>query len=481
MKYVIIGNGILALSTAFRLTQKIGSSDTISIIGPVDRIGSATLAAAAMQNSFGEIESHSLRSETDLYHFELSHLATRMWPDFEKELIDAAGDNLPDGCAKCEVLTGGCYGQGTYIINNTASDELDDKNFDAIVTALKDLNEQFDYVEPKDIPNYHPSQRYRATRAIYIYNEGWLNPRLVVEKIDAILDNHDQVERIDAKVERLIKSGSVIEAIELENGQMVDGDVFLLATGASVGEIVEKSAIGLNIQPIFHGIGVSLEIKAPGNPHEKCIRTPNRGGACGIYTVPFYLGPDEDKDHILIGASNFLSPTPVYNGRLVSISHLMKSAINEINANFYNAQLIRTNVGWRPTTQDTYPLMGRTSIKNLVMATGTKRDGFHLSPVISQMIASIMCDEPVDERFECFAPERELIRDLSREDAIEIGVVSLMSEQYQHDYNPSNIRMNEQVRETYRKDLEELHDKVGAVDWGIPPELVNMYRQGHAK
>jgi len=30
-----------------------------------------------------------------------------------------------------------------------------------------------------------------------------------------------------------------------------------------------------------------------------------------------------------------------------------------------------------------------------------------------------------------------------------------------------------------RADLEALHDKLGATDWGIPPELVDMYRYGH--
>jgi len=92
-----------------------------------------------------------------------------------------------------------------------------------------------------------------------------------------------------------------------------------------------------------------------------------------------------------------------------------------------------------------------------------------------------MLGKNVDERIEVFAPERPMIRDVSRENAVEIIVASLMSEQYQHGYRPSNPLMDIQVRETYRKDIEELHDRVGAKDWGIHPELVNMYRYGHAR
>lgn len=481
MNYVIIGNGIVALTSAFRLLKKISPSDSITIIGPQNRVGSATLAAAAMLNSFAEIDAYSLKSEADIYHFELSHLATQMWPDFERELIDAAGDNLPQACAKCQVCTGGCFDKGTYIVNNTASDALDDRNFNAIVQACKDLNEQFEFVDPSQIPNYLPSTDCRASRAILIHNEGWLNPRIVIEKLDAILKSHAQVLIKNAKVEKLNKAGSTIASVVLDSGEVVEGGVFLIANGASAGGLLNQPDLGLNVQPLFYGIGVSLEIKSPGFAHTKCIRTPNRGGACGIYSVPFFQGHDKENDHILIGASNFISPEPFFNGRVVSVAHLLDSAIREINANFYDAQLIRVNVGWRPTTQDTYPLLGQTSITNLVVATGTKRDGFHLSPVISKVISEIMCGEKIDERLDMFQPERSVIRDIDRETAIEMGVESLISQNYQHGYRPSGVRMDEQFRDYIRRDLVELHDQVGAKDWGIHPELINMYRRGYAK
>lgn len=481
MRYVIVGNGVVALTTAFRILQRLGGGDTITIIGPQDRIGSATQAAAAMLNSFAEVDAYSLRSDVDLYHFELSHLATKMWPGFERELIDAAGEHLPSACSKCQVHTGGCFEKGTYIVNNAVANELDDRNFDAIVKACKDFNEQFEFVDPRSIPNYFPSTDSRATRAILIHNEGWLNPRLVMDKLDAILMNHPQVIVNNAKVARLIKSEANITAALLDDGNKVLGDVFLVASGASVGDLLDKSALGLSVQPIFYGVGVSLELKSPGFPHTKCIRTPNRGGACGIYSVPYFQGPGHANDHILIGASNFLSPEPFMNGRAASVAHLLESAIKEINANFFDAQLIKVNVGWRPTSQDTYPLLGQTSISNLVIATGTKRDGFHLSPVFSDVIAKIMLGESVDSRFSMFAPERNLIRDISREDAIAMGVESLISQHYQHGYRPSGIRMDGQIRDFFRKDLEQLHDQVGAKDWGIHPELINMYRRGYAK
>lgn len=481
MHTVLVGNGILALTAAFRLAKRAATTDRITIIGKPIRPGSATLAAAAMLNSFAEVEVGSLESELELYRFEMSHLATRMWPKFEKEMIEAAGDSLPPGCAKCEGFPGGgCVDIGTYVVNNTAADDLDDENFDAIVSALKEFDEPFEHVSPRDIPNYMPEQRHRATRAIYIHNEGWFNPRLIIEKLDAILRRYPQVTFVDGAVEKLNKSGAMIDTVTVENGQIIGGDKFVLATGATVTDILAKSNLGIEVQRIFYGVGVSVEIQSPDFPHKKCIRTPNRGLACGLYSVPYFIDPNLPNDHVLVGASSFMSPTPYNFGRLTSVESLMRGAMEQINTNFYRANLVRVNVGWRPTSQDTYPLLGKTSISNLIIATGTKRDGFHMSPLISEKIVALLYDEPVEERFAWFAPERKPIRSMSREQAIAKSVRHQMSAAYQHDFTPSKSRMPDQLRQMYKDNLERLHDQVGAHDWGIPPEMLDMYRYGHA-
>ncbi|MGN7613287.1 NAD(P)/FAD-dependent oxidoreductase [Magnetococcales bacterium HHB-1] len=480
MKSIILGNGILAMSIAFRLAKKAQPNDQIIIIGKKERPGSATLAAAAMLNSFAEIEKGSLDSDSGMYHFELSHLATRMWPDFEKEIIETGGSHLPHGCSKCEVLEGGCFDRGTFVINNTAADTLDDENYQAILQALDEFEESYEQVDPKDIPNYKPAERSRATRALLIHDEGWINPRLMMEKLDAVLALFPQVQFLDCQVEKLIANPSGIEAVQLSDQTQLSGDSFLLATGATVSKIINDSELDIRVQPVFYGIGVSLQFRSENAPHKNCIRTPNRGLACGIYSVPFFQQPDIPNDHILIGATNFISPVPHQYSRLINVESLSKAAIEQLNSGFYRAELVRINVGWRPTTQDTYPLLGKTSLNNLFIATGTKRDGFHLSPVISDIMSRMILGESVDERFALFNPERPPLKTMTREQAIEKGSRHLLSAGYQHGFNPAQGRMVDQVREMYRADLEKLHDKVKADDWGIPTEMIEMYRYGHA-
>jgi hypothetical protein len=69
---------------------------------------------------------------------------------------------------------------------------------------------------------------------------------------------------------------------------------------------------------------------------------------------------------------------------------------------------------------------------------------------------------------------------MGRPEAIDKAVRHLISASYQHGFTPSRSRMPAQIAQMHRDDLERLHDKVGAHDWGIPPEMLDMYRYGHA-
>jgi len=467
MKTIIVGNGIIALTTAFRLAKTANSADEIVIIGKKSRPGSATLAAAAMFNSFAEIEEGSLEKEFDRYRFEMSRLATKMWPDFISDILECASSNLPTECLKCD---------GTYVVNNTAADNLDSTNFDAILAGLREFDEPFEEVSPAGIPNYFPEERYRATRAIYIPNEGWINPRLLIEVFESGLESFQKVSFVDSEADILCKNGNRIDTVVLKNGNKIEGDQFFIATGATASDLVDRSNIGIQMQRIFYGVGVSLQLTSPEFPHTQCIRTPNRGLACGLYTVPLFKGPNSPNDSIVIGASNMISPTPQTEGRVVSVQSLLQGAMEQINRNFYKATLERVNVGWRPTSTDTYMLAGATSLPNLFIATGTKRDGIHLAPLISQTMCSIMKNEKIDERFEVFRPERKVMRNLSRSEAVKKGTKHLISAAYQHGFIPAHGRMIHQMEQLYRDDLERLHDQVGAEEWGIPPEMIDMYR-----
>jgi glycine/D-amino acid oxidase-like deaminating enzyme len=458
MKVVIVGNGILGTMTA-RAWQMADPTVEVVLVGPRERPGSATRAAAAMLNSFVELEHDSLQTPIDRFKFDLSRDAIDEWPAVFDEVCSA--DTT--------------YGFGTYVLNNTATDQLDDENFAAVARFCAEYGEPCVPVEPADIPNYHPDPRYRALKALYLSREGWVNPKRFLDDIVIKLAASNTVTVVDASVTSLTVRGGGIESVSLSDGQSLAGDAFVLCNGAQLTSLLRASVPDLPVQRMFYGVGMSVELVTGENTHTHCVRTTNRGLACGVYSVPY--GPDRT----LIGASNYLSTVPVDTGHAGSAYSLLKSAMDQINRDFSRAGLAAVNVGWRPTTSDTYPLFGPTSVDKLWVIGGTKRDGFHLSPVICRDLVAAMRGVHIDERYAQLAPERRLIRNLSREAAIEKGVRHQYNAALQHDFVPARSRMPEQWQGALRADLEALHDRVGAFDWGIPPELVDMYRYGHVE
>jgi glycine/D-amino acid oxidase-like deaminating enzyme len=460
VKIVVIGNGSIALMTAWETIKRIPDAE-ITLLAPHARPGSASIAAAAMFNSFAEIEVGTLENEFEKAKWLFNNNATPYWKKTLPELEDESGLKIH-------------HGFGTFLINNHVSDSLEDQNFEAIHSALKEFNEPHQLLNPEEIPNYKPEIKGRASRCIYIPNEGYCNPIDLIKALEKVIVKSGRANLIDDYCTSIKTNslGTITTAVG-SNGQQYSGDIFLLAPGANFSKIVQGSNLNLEFPRIFYGAGCTALLKTGSNTIENCIRTPNRGLACGLYTVP------RGNNETIIGASNSISPWPVKNPGSGSVYSLLKGAMEQINTVFYKAELKTINMGWRPTSEDTLPMIGGTEISNLYVATGTKRDGLHCSPLIAICLIDSMLGQETAYDLSLFAPDRKPVKIYSRKDAIEKYVRHVMNANYQHDFIPAKNRMLEQMENMYRQDIETLHDRLGAQSWGIPPELVDMYRYGH--
>ena len=115
--------------------------------------------------------------------------------------------------------------------------------------------------------------------------------------------------------------------------------------------------------------------------------------------MPYSTDERNSQQHYMIGASNYVSLVPQYRARAISVAHLLHSATREINQEFYSAEIVNIKVGNRPITFDQYPIVGRTFSENLFVVSGTRRDGFHLAPLLSQYIGNLIEFDEDDESF----------------------------------------------------------------------------------
>ena len=165
--FLIVGNAILGLTTAYRLTQ-LAPHAKIGIIGPSHRGGSATTAAGAMLGLFGEITTTYYTDHYNKAYFALARYAQTEWPQLVAEL----NQQLP---TKEHIAI---HPNGTFVLLKAPSPEQDDAlNYQAIVgngkiaTAFSFI---FQYSEIKD-KSYDSNSSPLPSLSKYPIKEEWEN------------------------------------------------------------------------------------------------------------------------------------------------------------------------------------------------------------------------------------------------------------------------------------------------------------------
>jgi glycine/D-amino acid oxidase-like deaminating enzyme len=464
--FIVVGNGAIGSASAIRLAKEFPDAN-IAVIGPQRRPGSASVAAGFMFNVFGELEKGLLEKPLSKEKFKLSMRSKDLWARWLETLSTLSNKDLKAN-------------MGTIIFSNSAASDIDDENFDYIVNALEEYKEPYELISAKDVKGFKPAQQSRAMRLVRIPNEGSIESAKLFNIFDSCFKNLNNL----SVISECVKSISVTandKICHLASGETVSSKKLILAAGAFTQYLIDSTPdLNKKIPPIFYGTGAALHCSIntdiPGfefDLPDHVIRSTNRGNACGIHVVPY------DNNHCYVGASNMVTRYFEPNARMAALHGLLDSALNEININFYkaNSQVI---VGHRPTSADTYPIIGPVeSVDGLYILSGTKREGVHLSPLLSQALVDHIATGQWNLPKE-FLPERKLISELKKEDAIETTIAHHLSGAYQHGLRMPHTGWEPTIVDALRKNIISVYDKLG-IDFGIAPEMLNMYKHGHIK
>ena len=444
----IVGNGVVAMSIAIEHRRRAPDARVV-VIGPVRRPGSASLAAGIMLASHSEIEATTFRPAAGRAKFDLIRAAVANWPSWLESLGSIAGVKSPG------IRT------GTVVLDNPNVSGFDRPNFDAILEALRRDGADHELVDPADIRGYRPAPHLRATRGVRVANDGAVDAFAVMTLLDEAAAALG-IERIDDRVTS-VRDGLV----HRDRGRAVHAKRIVVAAGAaSDGLIRGIPELGGRVPRILHGTGVGLRCRATPDlttPAE-VLRTPNRGAGLGVYHVPF------GSDRFYLGATNVLSVEPLEHARLGSLHLVLQSAMDEISSELRHAEC-RMVTGHRPIGADGFPLLGRTSVPGLWIATGTRRDGVTAAPEIARRFVNELLGMN-DGLPACLSPERKPITVLDRDQGIDVAVRSRL-------IGPGSStgvsagRLEDEVR----RQVVRLYDRAG-LDVGVPAELLDLYADG---
>lgn len=452
----IIGNSILALTTAYYLTKQ-DKNLKISIIGDQTRSGAASTAAGVMLNCFAEVTASTTKSEPGRQKLEIAYKALNAWPHFLEELSDAH----PTG-NKIE------HTKGTFIFRNGESGVMDYENFRAITAALDAYNAPYEKVDPLNIPGLNPYQNTTPSEAIFLKNEGCISPHLVIGTLTQILASNPNVEFINKPALSIKSNGDSIEGVIFEDGEEIAAEKVLLACGAFAQKFIDAlPQIKHKIPMVLAGVGFSVLMEQDKErPINHVLRTPNRSFACGLHALP--------QDGLLYaGATNNLNIKPEFHHRAWMTHFLLQCVIEQINQNLNHSAIFNFQAGNRPATLDTFPLIGGTSVDGLYILTGTYRDGFHQSPILGKHMANIILGRESTDIPDTFKPERKLLKLLTVEQSVSETSHHFMAGFYEHSMKLPNGRLEWRVEDMLQHRLHKIYQKIDT-KYGLPPDVMLM-------
>ncbi|MEU4830149.1 FAD-dependent oxidoreductase [Streptosporangium sp. NPDC023615] len=392
------GNGILALSAAFELIRR-SPSTRISIVGPRSRTGAGTSASGAMLNCFAEVTKYTLISEASRAKFAMCRDSLALWPTWLDRVEEAGG--LPPVPTK----------DGTVVLENTVSGDLDSENFDAMIAAAAEFGATHEVTDPRKIAGLAPTPSARPLRALFLPDEGAVESGSFYSTLTAALVARG-VAFVDGEVKALIRTADRVTGVLTADGESWSGDTVVVAAGAFTTPILDTVLDPADVQPVFAGAGISLITHRPNaRPFDHVVRSVTRAGSCGLHAIPMPDGRD------YVGATNLIFAEP-RTRTSAGLSHfLLQCAIDQLNHSFSFAEIDEWRIGNRPVSLDTYPLLGRGPLEGLYIATGTYRDGFHNSPLIARIVADDLLG--AEDRYEHpFDPTRRPIGSMSVEESV---------------------------------------------------------------
>lgn len=399
---VLIGNGVISYSIAYQLSRR-SPGLRIAVCGPAQRLGAATVAAGAMLNTFGEITRHTLESAAGQAKFDVSRRALDRWPTWLDELKEASGDRD----------LGRTWTRGTTVLLNAKSGVLDSLNFKALEAALVKFGEPCEEIDPLNVPGLMPLPDARPLRAIHMPREGAIDAREVLSGLQKAA-TAGGVTAIDSQVTRILIQHGQATGVLLADGTTVHGGTTIVAAGAFSGKLLEMIFAPGSVPLMFAGRGLAFTTtRSDERRFEHVVRTPTRAGNCGLHMVPFGDGRE------YYGATNIVYDTPGWLADLGMTEFLIRVARQQLDTRLFFAD-IEWKVGNRPMAADGFPLLGRTSIDDLMVVTGTYRDGFHCSPILAELAAADVLDgRRMTEELPLFKPERAPIELMTAEQGLD--------------------------------------------------------------
>jgi len=363
---LILGGGIIGLSTAFSLSRR---GFSVTILERTTCGGQASGAAAGMLAPFSEIS----EDPDPFFTFCLDSL--RMFHKWQEEIKKVSGMDFE-------------YTESGSI--HAVYHESDILSLESRIEWQKNFGSEAEIIDGGRLKFLEPNLSDSIVAAIHSKEESHVFAPDYVKALKVACEKN-QVKIYENLENVVVKSREAPPVLESSNGQRYTGDRLVICSGAWAQELEDIFQIRIPVFPI-------------------------RGQICA-----YELG-DKKVNHIVTTSQGYLVPKA--NGTLVNgasediagfSTDVTEKGISRLvhwNKNIFpflkTKKPFHTWAGLRPATQDGFPLLGALEDSpHIIFATGHYRNGILLSPRTGEAVADLISGTSLDpETQAAFHPER---------------------------------------------------------------------------
>ena len=366
-RVIIVGGGIIGLGIGWQLAK---AGCTVSIYERDQAGRAASWAAAGMLAPHAEV------------HFEerallrLGVQSCRMYPEWVAELEADSQTNV------------GYRAEGTLIVG---VDRDDARELEHLYKSQQLLDLKVEWITGTEAREMEPLLSPKITAAIWSRDDHQVDNRAMVDALIQAYRNANGILHENTPVDKIEVVNGKAEGIWVKDN-LEEADIIVLAAGCWSGDIDGlPKAVQPPVRPV-KGQMLALQMEE-GIVLQKVIRAPRAKYPTDVYLVP------KDDGRLVIGATNeeMEFDTRLTAGGLFELLRGTWEAVPGI----YDLPVLETWTGLRPGSRDNAPILGKTSVENLIMATGHYRNGILLTPVTAREIASLIL---TGENSETIAP-----------------------------------------------------------------------------
>jgi glycine oxidase len=362
----VIGGGAIGLGIAWRCAQG-GASVTVLDDDPG---GGASWAAAGLLAPVTEVH----YGEEALLQLNLE--SARRYPGFIAELEEATGNSA--GFRAC----------GTVI---AARDSDDNAALDELFAFHRRLGLASERLGSKECRALEPALAPTVRGGIFAADDHQVDNRALVGALIAGCERAG-VEFDRRRAVRMELTDERVSGVSTSDGETIAAGTIVIAAGSHSGSL---EGLPSNARPPVRPVkGQLMHLRGPSG--DSLLNHNVRG--LDVYLVA------RGDGRVVVGAT---VEERGFDDRVTAegVHDLLRYAY-ELVPGIVELELTETVVGFRPGTPDNAPLIGRTVIDGLAIATGHYRNGILLTPVTADAMAALLLKGEEDELVAPFSPRR---------------------------------------------------------------------------